>query len=552
MEDRALALRFAARTDVGVVRDHNEDSGYAGPYLLAVADGMGGMPAGDLASAIALQTIRRLDEPPGDDLESLLGRAVSDAKVEIARQVRDDPSTDGMGTTLTGTLFDGARIGLVHIGDSRGYLLRDGRFEQITRDHTFVQSLVDEGRITAEEARTHPHRAVVVRVLDGRQDGEADISVQQVRAGDRLLLCSDGLPDSGVEPDAIRRALGDARDPEEAAEQLVRLALEAGASDNVTCVVGEVVEAAGDSARTSSAAASSAAQLVGAATELAGSTPHGDVTADQEPVDEPAEAVEGGAGTGTGEGPGGDHGEGSGHSTNGRDPDEDEALRYAPQPPSRFRWLRRSLVTLVALAVVAGGVWAAYTWTQRQYFVAPYQNGSGGTGETGRVDHDYRDSDRVAIYQGISQQVPGIRLAHVYEVQPLELGALPSYQRRMLAQAISADGLADARAVVQQLRTVAEKCAGPTGHGAGRLAGPDTSTRRRGVAQQPQIPSECAGVGGAGSTPTPGPTPSNGPSSGPSNGPSSGPSNGPSRTASDSPAPTTGSTPPGKKGTGSR
>src|SRR4051794_29813800 len=189
----ALRLRYSAVSDIGRSRRKNDDSGYAGPHFLMIADGMGGAAAGDLASAIAVQTMLRLDAPiEGDLLEALAG-AVHRANDRLAELIEEDPAVEGMGTTVDAVLFDGARIGLAHLGDSRGYLWREGQLAQITHDHTWVQSLIDDGRITEDEAKVHSHRSLLLKVLDGRHDNDPDLSVHEVRAGDRILLCSDGL-----------------------------------------------------------------------------------------------------------------------------------------------------------------------------------------------------------------------------------------------------------------------------------------------------------------------------------------------------------------------
>lgn len=190
----SLVLRFAAGSHKGLIREGNEDSGYAGPRLLAVADGMGGAAAGEVASSEALSSIISLDDAdPHADLLTLLNDAVQAANERLRVMVEQDPQLEGMGCTLTALLWTGDRMGLVHVGDSRAYLLRDGALTQITQDHTWVQRLVDEGRITPEEAETHPQRSLLMRALDGRGQVEPDLSIREVRAGDRYLICSDGL-----------------------------------------------------------------------------------------------------------------------------------------------------------------------------------------------------------------------------------------------------------------------------------------------------------------------------------------------------------------------
>src|SRR5437667_3609088 len=231
-----LTLRFAARSDRGLIRDGNQDSVYAGPRLLAVADGMGGMAAGDVASNIVIAGIAPLDEDvPGNDLVDSLRRAVDGANQQLRNTVDANPAMEGMGTTLTALLFTGSRFGLVHVGDSRGYLLREGEFNRITKDDTYVQMLVDEGRITEEEASTHHQRSLLTKALDGR-DVEPDFSVREARVGDRYLICSDGL--SGVvSGETIGDTLREYADPQQCVERLIELALRGGGPDNVTVIV---------------------------------------------------------------------------------------------------------------------------------------------------------------------------------------------------------------------------------------------------------------------------------------------------------------------------
>jgi serine/threonine protein phosphatase PrpC len=235
-----LVLRYAARSDRGLVRANNEDSVYAGARLLALADGMGGHAAGEVASQLVIAALAHLDDDePGGDLLSKLDTAVREGNSAIAAHVEADPELEGMGTTLTAILFAGNRLGLVHIGDSRGYLLRDGELTQITKDDTFVQTLVDEGRITAEEAHSHPQRSLIMRALTGHEV-EPTLIMREARAGDRYLLCSDGLSDP-VSHDTILEAL-QIPDVAESADRLIELALRGGGPDNVTVVVADVID----------------------------------------------------------------------------------------------------------------------------------------------------------------------------------------------------------------------------------------------------------------------------------------------------------------------
>ncbi|WP_182378565.1 protein phosphatase 2C domain-containing protein [Nocardioides sp. WS12] len=367
----ALAFSYHAVSDVGRVRKDNQDSGYAGPWLLAVCDGVGGAARGDIASSTAINELRQLDEAPGSvDLIERINDGLEEAHVSIGAQVDHDASLNGTSTTVTVGLFDGARLALGHVGDSRAYLYRDGELSQLTSDHTFVQSLIDEGRITEEEARVHPHRNLILKALDGLHDVEPDLFTLELVAGDRLFFCSDGA--CGVLDDLrITEILADGT-PEFSAVEMVRASLEAGSSDNVTCVVADVHLAPnpGDTA-----VVPPEPQIVGAAAELKQRRPRalfrghrsGD-TGELEPIDEEIP-------------PGVDH------AIRADPPPDPEAVRYALQPPPRFTWARR----LLALAVLLGLVWVvlgtAYWWSQRQYYIG-------------------EEKGEVVLFQGVD--VPGL------------------------------------------------------------------------------------------------------------------------------------------------
>jgi protein phosphatase len=320
-----LALRYVARSDVGLIREGNEDSGYAGPFLLAVADGMGGHAAGEVASSVALATLAHLeDDVPSVELLDALATAVNLANEAISDMVEKHPQLDGMGTTLTALLWSGRRLGLVHVGDSRAYLLRDGQFQQITHDHTFVQQLQDEGRITADEAAVHPQRSLLLRCLDGRSNPEPDLSVREVLTGDRYLVCSDGL--SGVVSEAqLAEAMSGDGDLATVADTLIELALRAGGPDNITCVVADVVDL--------SEPASSHPVVVGAA---AGKDKSGPSTSEIDLSALP--------------------------------------LAQAQRPGGRRRlegWWLRGLIAGVVVVLFGVG-WAGYAWSQDQYYVGAH------------------------------------------------------------------------------------------------------------------------------------------------------------------------------------
>lgn len=238
-----LKLRSVGTSDRGLIRSGNQDALHAGTWLVAVADGMGGMAAGDLASSLTIDAVAPLDvETPEDALVAALQDGIALATARIKQAVVDDPERQGMGTTLTALLFarTGSCLALAHVGDSRAYLFREGVLKQITRDDTFVQMLVDQGVITPDQASSHPRRAVVTQALQG-EEVSPSYATMVPRAGDRWLLCSDGLSNV-VRPDTLAEVLAAYPDRSACAGKLIDLALHAGAPDNVTVVVADVVE----------------------------------------------------------------------------------------------------------------------------------------------------------------------------------------------------------------------------------------------------------------------------------------------------------------------
>jgi protein phosphatase len=406
-----LTLRYVARSDTGLVRDVNEDSGYAGPYLLAVADGMGGHAAGEVASHAAIDELIQIENPPTDtDPLAVLAQALKSANDRIRQLVEDDPSREGMGTTVTAFLWTGTAFAKCHIGDSRAYLLRDGGLTQITHDHTFVQTLVDEGRITPEEAGVHPARSFILKALQGQPDLDPDFEMIDVQTGDRLLVCSDGLDNARVPDSAIATTLSTIDDVGEAADELIRLAKTGGAPDNVTVVVADVLKT--DKPREPDDTVE--AYLVGAATE---SVP--------EPSKRrsPAEALRNMLSS---EEPDGD----------GDDP---EAQRYAPRPPRRFRLFRTIVVTGLVVLIGWGGLALAQGWVDDQYYVG---------------EHD----GEVAIFRGLSQEVGPIRLSRLYnQADGLPVESLPSLYQEQVTATIAAKNVDDARTKIAGLRD--EACA---------------------------------------------------------------------------------------------
>ncbi|MCW2913320.1 MAG: protein serine/threonine phosphatase [Actinomycetia bacterium] len=232
-----VTIAYAAGSDIGCNRENNEDSAYAGPWLLAVADGMGGYAGGEVASSTVIGALRSFDaEVPADQLVETLGRAVTQAHETLRGVIGEHPELDRMGTTLTAMLWSGTQVALAHIGDSRGYLLRDGELFQMTQDHTLDKLLGEGGG--GSPRLSH----MLFRVLDGSADREPDLSPRTARLGDRYLLCSDGLT-GPVGPEAIYDVLTGEADRQTVVKRLIELAKEGGGPDNITCVIADVVEA---------------------------------------------------------------------------------------------------------------------------------------------------------------------------------------------------------------------------------------------------------------------------------------------------------------------
>jgi PPM family protein phosphatase len=418
-----LRLDYAAASDVGRVRKDNQDSGYVGPWLIAVCDGVGGAARGDIASSTAIQQLRKLDEKPSDDLLGQIAGAIHRAHDRIGELVEEDPSLNGTSTTATVALFDGERLGMGHLGDSRAYLFRDRKLRQLTTDHTFVQTLIDEGRITEDEARVHPHRNLILRALDGVGEAEPDLFLVELHPNDRVLLCSDGA--SGVLDDGRMADILSGGTPDYAAVELVRASLEAGSTDNVTCLVADVVDAAvagdGDLSPILVGAAADLKRKRGAMTGLFRGHRSGD-TGELEPVlaDLPDEAQ---------------------HAVLS-DPIDPEEVRYAPQPPRKFTVARGLLAALVLFGLLWIALAAAWSWSQGQYYV----------GESDGV---------VTIYRGLNGDVAGIDLSSPYESTDVDLERLSNFDARKVREGIEAGNLSDARRTVENLAQRQE----PTGGG---------------------------------------------------------------------------------------
>ncbi len=228
---------FGSRTDIGCLRDHNEDSLVVTPPLFAIADGMGGHAAGEVASEIAVRVLSELapEHPDGE----ALGRAIEEANRAVIQAAREGRGRQGMGTTMTAAMLEGERLVIAQVGDSRAYLLHQGKLQQLTRDHSLMADMIEAGQLTPEEARTHPQRSVITRALGSDAHLHPDIYEINVETGDRLLICSDGL--SGmIFDDQIENTLRRVQDPQRCASQLVNEAIAAGGHDNVTVIVADV------------------------------------------------------------------------------------------------------------------------------------------------------------------------------------------------------------------------------------------------------------------------------------------------------------------------
>lgn len=401
-----MALHYAARSHVGLVRDSNQDSGYAGPHLLVVADGMGGHAGGDVASSTAIGALAPLDDDShGSRALQHLEDAIGTANVHLQEIAQEQPELAGMGTTVTALLRTGNKLAVAHIGDSRAYLLRQGQLIRMTHDHTFVQSLVDEGRITAEDAEHHPHRSMVTRVLTGHEGDEPDVSWRELHHGDRYLICSDGV--SGfVAQDTITEIMADQPGPDEAADRLVDLALRAGGQDNITAIVADVVRLSDEEGP------STQPQVVGAAAAR---------QLDRAVPDTPAARAAALTRTATGA------------PELAAMPSEDTAAS------GRGAVTRLVLSSVLALVVLAGLGYAGWLWTQQQWFVAA-------------------KGDKVTVYRGIDQQVGPLSLSTVDQVTDVSLADLPDFYRNRITQGVPAAGRDKAQEVVADMRNQAQAC----------------------------------------------------------------------------------------------
>lgn len=398
-----VQFHFTARSDVGLVRGNNQDSGYASQHLLLVADGMGGPAGGDIASSVAVAHFAALDEDtiPGDELLSRLRLVLQEAHNELVERSVVDPQLKGLGTTCVAVLRSGNKLAMVHIGDSRAYLVRDGELIQVTTDHSFVQFLVDSGQITVEEAETHPKRSVILRVLgDSPGPVAADETIREAKVGDRWLLCSDGL--SGVvSRDTLADVLVNTSDLDECADQLIELALRGGAPDNATCVLADVVPY--------SQQVPTQPMVVGAAA-----------------VDRNAPSLRGS----------GAAGKAAAYFPSEGSEDGDE-----PDLEAGRSGLRRGLLAGVGTLILLGGalgLWFGWKWTQSQFFVLA-------------------DDNNVVVYQGIPQKLGPWEIARPIEVTDIDMDQLPGVDQNRLQEPVTRSNRESIDEYLEELRGRSEK-----------------------------------------------------------------------------------------------
>ncbi len=448
----SLILRYAVRSDLGLVRGNNEDSVYAGPRLLAIADGMGGHAAGEVASKIVIGTLEPLDDDRAPrDLIAALRDSVIDANQRIADAVERDNTLDGMGTTLTALRFVGSQVGLVHVGDSRAYLLRDDVLAQITHDDTYVQYLVDSGKLSPDEAKDHPRKSVILRALRGAEV-EPDVSIREARAGDRYLLCSDGLSDV-VSTDTIAETMH-IPDPQECADRLVELALRSGGPDNVTVIVADVVNARpGDVIDDMPVVAGAFVDPTAA-----------DIPGSDSPAERAADMY--------------------------RTKPDPQSAAATPSPRPRRKLWKLPFLILAALLLLGGGLGGTYAWAHTQYYVG-------------------RAGNEVVIYRGVNAAFGPLKFSEVYRDTDLKLADLNQSWRQQVESGITAKDKLDAQDIVTRLHderkplcrvTATPSPTASTGSGTGA----PTPTTPSGTTPSGTTPSGTtpAGPANAGITPT--------------------------------------------------
>jgi PPM family protein phosphatase len=384
-----MRLVFAAATDVGRMRKNNEDSYLSTQPVAAVADGMGGHSAGEVASAIAIEELAALGSRGPWENETAATDDLKQAILRANRRIREmaagDRKLNGMGTTLVALLEDGDMVHVANVGDSRGYLLRQGELSQVTVDHSLVQELVDDGRLSPEDAERHPQRSVITRALGIDPEVEFDLFTYKLQVGDRLLLCSDGLSDV-VEPAQIRNVLLRVRNSHQAAQKLVTVANEQGGPDNITVIVVDAVDEA-------------TAQAMEEGGDTTGDLAVGSATGALPVVD--------------GDGAGGRSG---------------RAARAKDRSVARHRRLQRFLVAGIVVLVVAVLLVAGRSFLFSRYWVG-------------------FDGDTVAVFQGVPGDVAGIHFSRLVERTPVTRAEVPAGYAARLEDGVLADNLADARSI---------------------------------------------------------------------------------------------------------
>jgi serine/threonine protein phosphatase PrpC len=519
---RPLIMRYAARSDVGRIRSKNDDSAYAGRHLAVVADGMGGHAGGDVASAATVLDMIHLDRGGYDaDAGTVLADEIQTANSLLSELVHQNPKLAGMGTTVTALLLAEGKLHFAHIGDSRAYRLRDGEFKQVSVDHTFVQRLIDEGRLRPEEAESHPHKNVLMRVLgDVDASPELDLDVLDVRPGDRWLLCSDGL--NYVAGHAVERTVRETKDLRECVETLVNLTLDAGSPDNVTVIMVEIVEETPDDVSTaavdvipSMSAAAAAAAIVQKDNPPEARTAPGEDAGDPGTTDaQGAGPARGSEGSSSGEAGAtdphlGEHlsaevlreelasrphelvGAAAAAAEAGSIPTiagrtvarraatllthkaeqptgegEDNLVPLKPR-----RWVTWTIAASVVV-VLTVGLWLGYAWTQTRYYVGEFDS-------------------RVAIYNGVSQRLGPIGLSSLETVTEIRMDSLPPFSQQRVRQTVPANDLYDAQRIVKNLELTGttspeQDCATPSPSPAGSAPPAPAPTESAAAAPAPQ------------------------------------------------------------------
>lgn len=455
-----LALRYAARSDVGLLREGNEDAAYAGPHLLVVADGMGGYEAGEVASSTAIAAMAPLDRSPVPQAELIktLTTAMAGAKETLRRIADADPAVGAMGTTLTAMLWSGETAAICHIGDSRAYLLRDGSLYQVTRDHSFVQQLIDQGRIRPDEAATHPQRSLLLRALDGRNDADPDLSLLTAHEGDRVLLCSDGLPVVVTDED-IGQTLNEIADPADTVRRLIELAISGGGPDNITCIVADLIDparsvlpptvspiAVGAAAYETEARFDTkpiAVPVGQAPTEVADTgTLSGDVASARLPAERIADAraTQGrhASRKETSRPPAAPAAQGRDRNVGAGGGSDDGDSVGAETRPVRRRWPVVTTILALFVLLVGGGLALGYQYVHSQYYVG--------------TNHG-----AVVIYRGVNERLLGIALSSVVARTGIPESGVPRSDLHAIRDPVST-GLTEAQRVVANIRRDYQAC----------------------------------------------------------------------------------------------